>query len=343
MPSFGISRIVTPSAFASAGGTASRPGGASRRRRWCGRAAGCSPRRGPCEHQIFVPLTTQPPSTFFALVRIAPSTSVPPPGSVKPIGRTSRARRRSRAGALLLLLGAVEADRLAAGERGDAPHPGQAGRATATAPRQDHLGHDVAALAAVLLGQRRCPWNPASENLSHSVERELVLVAPRARAPTPSAPPCPPSRARSCGTGPARSVSSKSTVMSSRLGVAPTRRRPQAGDVAGRRAVSPSPVRPSSTRSWSRSRNFWILVADIGHSVTKRTWRGTLKRAMPPWQYSTTLVVGQRRAGRELDEGGRHLAVPRVGNADDLRELDAGVRRQVGLDLERTRRSRRRP
>jgi transposase InsO family protein len=32
----------------------------------------------------------------------------------------------------------------------------------------------------------------------------------------------------------------------------------------------------SSASSSSRSRNFWIFVADIGQAVTKRTWRGTL-------------------------------------------------------------------
>ncbi len=32
----------------------------------------------------------------------------------------------------------------------------------------------------------------------------------------------------------------------------------------------------------SRNWNFWILVADIGHSVTNRTCRGTLNRAILP-------------------------------------------------------------
>ncbi len=34
-----------------------------------------------------------------------------------------------------------------------------------------------------------------------------------------------------------------------------------------------------SGQSNSRSLNFWILVADIGHSVTKRISRGSLKFA----------------------------------------------------------------
>ena len=53
---------------------------------------------------------------------------------------------------LLLLVGAVEADRLRARERRDAPHPAEAAERAAQLARQDHLGHDVAALAAVLLG-----------------------------------------------------------------------------------------------------------------------------------------------------------------------------------------------
>jgi Tetracyclin repressor-like, C-terminal domain len=43
-------------------------------------------------------------------------------------------------------------------------------------------------------------------------------------------------------------------------------------------------VRPSSLSSLSLSRNFWILVADIGQSLTIRTWRGTLKPAMAALQ-----------------------------------------------------------
>src|SRR6187551_2292154 len=39
-----------------------------------------------------------------------------------------------------------------------------------------------------------------------------------------------------------------------------------------------------SATSWSRRRNFWTFVADIGHSVTTRTYRGTLKLAIAPWQ-----------------------------------------------------------
>ena len=36
----------------------------------------------------------------------------------------------------------------------------------------------------------------------------------------------------------------------------------------------------SASASSSRSRNFWIFVADIGHSVTNRTSRGSLKFAI---------------------------------------------------------------
>ena len=42
--------------------------------------------------------------------------------------------------------------------------------------------------------------------------------------------------------------------------------------------------RPSSARRSSRSWNFLIFVPDIGQSVTKRTWRGTLKLAIVPRQ-----------------------------------------------------------
>ena len=47
------------------------------------------------------------------------------------------------------------------------------------------------------------------------------------------------------------------------------------------------PARSSSSISRSRSLNFWILVAPIGHSETKRTWRGTLKPATLPVQKAT--------------------------------------------------------
>src|SRR3984885_7707917 len=51
----------------------------------------------------------------------------------------------------------------------------------------------------------------------------------------------------------------------------------------GRRHVSS----PSSVTSCWRSRNFWILLEDIGHSLTKRTTLGTLKAATSPLQYVT--------------------------------------------------------
>jgi hypothetical protein len=42
------------------------------------------------ELHVFWPLMTQPPSARVAAVRIAPRTSVPPPGSVNPIAHFSR-------------------------------------------------------------------------------------------------------------------------------------------------------------------------------------------------------------------------------------------------------------
>jgi hypothetical protein len=42
------------------------------------------------ELHVFWPLRTQPPSARVAVVRIAPSTSVPPPGSVNPMAHFSR-------------------------------------------------------------------------------------------------------------------------------------------------------------------------------------------------------------------------------------------------------------
>ncbi len=92
---------------------------------------------------------------------------------------------------------------------------------------------------------------------------------------------------------------------------------------------------PSSAQSWSRRRNFWIFVADIGHSVTKRTWRGILKLEIVPLQNaisSSSLVVGARR---ELDEGGRHLGHRGVRDRDDLRELHGRMGAEEVLDLER--------
>ena len=42
------------------------------------------------ELHVFWPLRTQPPSARAAVVRIAPRTSVPPPGSVNPMAHFSR-------------------------------------------------------------------------------------------------------------------------------------------------------------------------------------------------------------------------------------------------------------
>ena len=44
------------------------------------------------EHHVLLPFTSQPPSTLRARVRMPPSTSVPPPGSVKPIAKRTSPR-----------------------------------------------------------------------------------------------------------------------------------------------------------------------------------------------------------------------------------------------------------
>src|SRR6185437_8571355 len=75
----------------------------------------------------------------------------------------------------LLLLGAVDAHRLAAGERGNPPHPGQAGQRAGQLPGQNHLGHDVAALAAVLLSDADGVEAGVGE-LAEQLVRERVLV-----------------------------------------------------------------------------------------------------------------------------------------------------------------------
>ena len=43
-------------------------------------------------HQVLLPLRTQPPSALVGRVRMPPSRSVPPPGSVKPIAKRSSPR-----------------------------------------------------------------------------------------------------------------------------------------------------------------------------------------------------------------------------------------------------------
>jgi len=79
--------------------------------------------------------------------------------------------------ALLLLLVAVEADRLRAGEGVDPPGPGQAGQGPGQFARQDHLGDDITAGPAVLL----IDADRVEARLRHLVEKlervvELVLL-----------------------------------------------------------------------------------------------------------------------------------------------------------------------
>jgi hypothetical protein len=77
---------------------------------------------------------------------------------------------------LLLLLAAVDADRLAAGEGGQAPDPGEAAERARELAAENHLGDDVAALAAVFLGDADAVEARLGE-LVPQREGILVLVA----------------------------------------------------------------------------------------------------------------------------------------------------------------------
>ena len=88
---------------------------------------------------------------------------------------------------------AVEPDRLRAGERGQPPDPGQPGERAREPAGEQHLHEDVAALAAVLLGDRD-PVEAGLGELVPQLERILVLSVSRSRARSPSAPRCRPTR-----------------------------------------------------------------------------------------------------------------------------------------------------
>ena len=101
------------------------------------------------------------------------------------------------------------------------------------------------------------------------------------------------------------------------------------------RGASVTPRSPSSWAISSRSTNFWILVPDIGHSETKRTYRGTLYVAIRPRQNSMSSASSSLHSGLELNEGGRHLAIARVGCAHHLNDVHGLVAGDEVFDLER--------
>ncbi len=87
-------------------------------------------------------------------------------------------------------------------------------------------------------------------------------------------------------------------------------------------------------RFWSR--NFWILVDEIGHSETKRTCRGILNEAILPLQKSISSCLGSLLPRLQLDERGRNLDQAAIGNADNLCQLHRIVLLQAVLDLDRS-------
>ncbi len=171
MPSFGIGVAVTPSAFASTRKTVMP---------WDGFATSSSVRATRKSRsaawasvdQIFVPLTTQPPSTFLARVCMAPSTSVPPPGSVSEIANISLPAAISGSRRLLLLVRPVRRDRLRVEER-DAEQPVEARHRSRKLLVEDHLLEDPAALSAVLLGDADAGEAVLAELLPE-IPRELL-------------------------------------------------------------------------------------------------------------------------------------------------------------------------
>ena len=144
-----------------------------------------------------------------------------------------------------------------------------------------------------------------------------------------SAPPRPPARTSSIHATPGRCSSTSSRTPSASSPASSARRRcPTCRDAARSRAQR-------SASSCSRSTRFWILVADIGHSVTKRTSRGTLNEASWPRQKAMSSSAVADSARGQLDERHRHLAVALVVATDHLHELHRRVGAEVGLDLGR--------
>ena len=76
-------------------------------------------------------------------------------------------------------------------------------------------------------------------------------------------------------------------------------------------------------------------MADIGHSVTNRTWRGTLKPAIGPAAVIDQLLLAGIVAVDQLYERGGNLDVADVRDPDDLRHLHRRVGGRAGLDLHR--------
>ena len=86
---------------------------------------------------------------------------------------------------LLLLIAAVQTNRLGAGERGQPPHPGQPGQRSGQTARQQHLHEDVAALAAVLL-RHRDAVEAGRRSTCPTARTDTRLSCARSPAPTPS-------------------------------------------------------------------------------------------------------------------------------------------------------------
>ena len=120
----------------------------------------------------FEPLITHSPPSSRAVVRVAPA-SDPASGSVSPNPASARPASRSGSSSLLLLLGAEAEDRHRA--EADAGLEGDRERLVDAAERLDReaQGEVVAALPAVLLGERQAE-QPQLAHLRDDVERQRV-------------------------------------------------------------------------------------------------------------------------------------------------------------------------
>ena len=183
IPSFGSSLICTPSA---AVGTRKRV------RPWCRLTASWSDARE--QEDVVGDVGRRAPR----LVAVEHPAAVRLPrrrahgaeqvGAAARLGEADRvaelAARRRRQEFLLLLVGAVEADALRAGERRDPPDPGEPAERAGELPRQEHLHDDVAALAADSSGIP-IPWYPPRSASPRDRTGTRARGSPP-RAPSPS-------------------------------------------------------------------------------------------------------------------------------------------------------------
>ena len=102
--------------------------------------------------------------------------------------------------------------------------------------------------------------------------------------------------------------------------VPPLRLHQQAGDKAasGRHAVF---SRKFGNRAYPASGTSGSSMWTSATRVTKRTWRGSLKLASLPLQWSMSSCSLARSPGAQFDEGSGHFDIARIGQADDLRQL----------------------